>query len=100
VLHDINLNVKAGEVLAVVDRAARQEHAGAFDSAVLRRQRRQILIDDYDVRDVTLDSLRSQIGIVTQETVLFNDTVRNNIAYGQPHVSQNQVEEAARAAGA
>jgi subfamily B ATP-binding cassette protein MsbA len=60
----------------------------------------QILIDDYDVRDVTLDSLRSQIGIVTQETVLFNDTVRNNIAYGQPHVSQNQVEEAARAARA
>src|ERR1019366_8168533 len=49
---------------------------------------------------VTLESLRSQIGIVTQETVLFNDTVRNNIAYGQPHVSQKRVEEAARAAHA
>ena len=84
VLHDINLNVKAGEVLARF-----------FDVSG-----GQILIDDYDVRDVTLDSLRSQIGIVTQETVLFNDTVRNNIAYGQPHVSQNQVEEAARAARA
>jgi len=49
---------------------------------------------------VTLESLRSQIGIVTQDTVLFNDTVRNNIAYGQPHVSQKKVEEAARAARA
>jgi len=56
------------------------------------------LIDGSDVRDVTLASLRSQIGIVTQETVLFNDTLRNNIAYGQPHVSQKEVEEAARAA--
>jgi len=53
----------------------------------------RILIDDSDVRDVTLESLRSQIGIVTQETVLFNDTARNNIAYGQPHVSQKRVEE-------
>ncbi len=44
----------------------------------------RLLIDGRDVRDVTLASLRSQIGIVTQETVLFNDTVRNNIAYGQP----------------
>ena len=50
------------------------------------------------MRDVTLASLRSQIGIVTQETVLFNDTVRNNIAYGQPHVPQKEVEAAARAA--
>jgi len=52
------------------------------------------------VRDVTLESLRSQIGIVTQDTVLFNDTVRNNIAYGQPHVPPKRVEEAARAARA
>ena len=55
----------------------------------------RILIDGHDVRDVTLASLRSQIGIVTQETILFNDTVRNNIAYGQPHVSKQQVVEAA-----
>jgi subfamily B ATP-binding cassette protein MsbA len=50
------------------------------------------------VRDVTIPSLRSQIAIVTQDTILFNDTVRNNIAYGQPHVSQERVEDAARAA--
>jgi subfamily B ATP-binding cassette protein MsbA len=50
------------------------------------------------VRDTTLASLRAQVGVVTQETVLFNDTMRNNIAYGQPNVSQKKVEEAARAA--
>jgi subfamily B ATP-binding cassette protein MsbA len=58
----------------------------------------RILIDDQDIRDATLSSLRSQTGIVTQETVLFNDTVRNNIAYGQPHVPMKEVEAAARAA--
>jgi subfamily B ATP-binding cassette protein MsbA len=58
----------------------------------------RLVIDGYDVRDVTLASLRATIGIVTQETVLFNDTVRNNIAYGQPSVAQKDVETAARAA--
>src|SRR6266852_99018 len=58
----------------------------------------RLLIDGRDVRDTTLSSLRSQIGVVTQETVLFNDTLRNNIAYGQPSISQKQVEAAARAA--
>ena len=101
VLHDINLEVKAGEVLAVVG------SSGAGKSTLVHLIPRffdvsggRILIDDNDVRDVTLESLRSQIGIVTQDTVLFNDTVRNNIAYGQPHVSQKKVEEAARAARA
>jgi len=101
VLHNINLEVKAGEVLAVVG------SSGAGKSTLVHLIPRffdvsngRILIDDSDVREVTLESLRSQIGIVTQETVLFNDTVRNNIAYGQPHVSQKKVEEAARAARA
>ena len=57
-----------------------------------------ITIDGHDVRDVTIDSLRQQIGKVTQETVLFNDTVRNNIAYGRPDVNLKKVEEAARMA--
>ncbi len=57
-----------------------------------------LLIDGIDVRDVTLASLREQVGIVTQDTILFNDTVRNNIAYGQPHVPMKEVEAAARAA--
>jgi len=101
VLHGISLEVKAGEVLAVVG------SSGAGKSTLVHLIPRffdvsggRILIDDSDVRDVTLESLRSQVGIVTQETVLFNDTVRNNIAYGQPHVSQKRVEEAARAAHA
>jgi subfamily B ATP-binding cassette protein MsbA len=58
----------------------------------------RILVDGMDVRDVSLASLRGQIGIVAQETMLFNDTVRNNIAYGQPQVSQQEVERAAQAA--
>ena len=101
VLHGINLDVHAGEVLAVVG------SSGAGKSTLVHLIPRffdvsggRILIDDVDVRDVTLTSLRSQIGIVTQETVLFNDTLRNNIAYGQPHVSSKQVEDAARAAHA
>jgi len=99
VLHDINLEVQAGEVLAVVG------SSGAGKSTLVHLIPRffdvtggRLLIDGSDVRDVTLTSLRTQIGIVTQETVLFNDTLRNNIAYGQPHVSQKEVEEAARAA--
>jgi subfamily B ATP-binding cassette protein MsbA len=99
VLREINLEVNAGEVLAVVG------SSGAGKSTLVHLIPRffdvtggSILVDGNDVRDVTLGSLRSQIGIVTQETVLFNDTVRNNIAYGQPHVSQERVEGAARAA--
>ena len=99
ILTDINLEIKAGEVLAVVG------SSGAGKSTLFHLIPRffdvtggRLLIDDRNVRDVTLESLRSQIGIVTQETVLFNDTVRNNIAYGQPHVSSKDVEAAARMA--
>ncbi len=59
-----------------------------------------VLIDGYDVRDVTLDSLRSQIGIVLQETNLFSGTVRDNIAFGRPEATDAEVEAAARAAAA
>jgi len=99
VLHDINLEVRRGEVLAVVG------SSGAGKSTLVHLIPRffdvtagRLLIDGQDVRDVTLASLRAQVGIVTQETVLFNDTVRNNIAYGQPQVPQKEVEAAARAA--
>ncbi len=99
VLHDINLEVRRGEVLAVVG------SSGAGKSTLVHLIPRffdvtagRLLIDGTDVRDVTLASLRAQVGIVTQETVLFNDTVRNNIAYGQPQVPQKDVEAAARAA--
>ena len=99
VLHDINLEVGQGEVLALVG------SSGAGKSSLVHLIPRffdvtggRVLIDGNDVRDVTLASLRAQVGIVTQETVLFNDTMRNNIAYGQPQVPQKEVEAAARAA--
>jgi ATP-binding cassette, subfamily B, bacterial MsbA len=99
VLHDINLEVRRGEVVAIVG------SSGSGKSTLVHLIPRffdategRLLIDSYDVRDVTLASLREQVGIVTQETVLFNDTVRNNIAYGQPHVALKEVEAAARAA--
>jgi len=99
VLHDINLEVRRGEVVAIVG------SSGSGKSTLVHLIPRffdatqgRLLIDGHDVRDVTLASLREQVGIVTQETVLFNDTVRNNIAYGQPHVPLKDVEAAARAA--
>jgi len=98
VLHDINFEIKRGEVVAIVG------SSGSGKSTLVHLIPRffdptqgRLLIDGHDVRDVTLASLREQVGIVTQETVLFNDTVRNNIAYGQPHVALKDVEAAARA---
>jgi subfamily B ATP-binding cassette protein MsbA len=99
ILRSIDLEVKAGEVLAIVG------SSGAGKSTLVHLLPRffdltsgRLLVDGHDVRDVTLASLRSQIGIVTQDTVLFNDTVRNNVAYGQPHVAMKEVEYAAKAA--
>jgi subfamily B ATP-binding cassette protein MsbA len=60
----------------------------------------RVLIDDRDIRDVTLQSLRSQIAIVTQQTILFNDTVRNNIAYGDIDRTEDEIVSAAKAANA
>jgi subfamily B ATP-binding cassette protein MsbA len=99
VLKDIDLEVTRGEVLAIVG------SSGAGKSTLVHLIPRffdvtagRILIDGHDVRDLTLGSLRRQIGIVTQDTILFNDTVRNNIAYGQPHVHASAVIAAANAA--
>ena len=58
----------------------------------------RIKIDDYDVRDVILNSLREQVGVVIQETILFNTTIRENIRYGDLNATNEEVEEAARAA--
>jgi subfamily B ATP-binding cassette protein MsbA len=97
ILHDINLEVRAGEMLALVG------PSGAGKSTLVNLIPRfydvssgRILIDGHDVRSLTLESLRKQIAQVTQETILFNDTVRNNIAYGQPDTPMKLVEQAAR----
>jgi ATP-binding cassette, subfamily B, bacterial MsbA len=99
VLRDIDLEVNKGERLAIVG------SSGAGKSTLVHLIPRffdvssgRVLIDGHDVRDLTLASLRRQIGIVTQETILFNDSVRNNIAYGQPHASDGAVIAAAKAA--
>ena len=97
ILHNIDLEVRAGEVLAIVG------PSGAGKTTLVNLIPRffdvtsgRILIDGHDLRDLTLGSLRRQVAQVTQETILFNDTVRNNIAYGQPEVHVKLVEQAAR----
>jgi subfamily B ATP-binding cassette protein MsbA len=99
ILFDVDLEVRAGEVLAVVG------PSGAGKSTLVNLIPRffdvtsgRILLDGKDVRELTLNSLRRQIAQVTQETILFNDTVRNNIAYGQSDVKHALVEQAARSA--
>jgi subfamily B ATP-binding cassette protein MsbA len=99
ILRKVNLEIDAGEIVAIVG------SSGAGKSTLVHLIPRffdvtsgAIKLDGRDIRDATLASLRAQIGIVTQDTILFNDTVRNNIAYGQPNVDQSLVVDAARAA--
>ncbi len=101
ILRGVTLTIPAGQTLAVVGRS------GAGKSTLANLLPRfydvtagAILIDGVDIRDVTLRSLRAQIGIVTQETVLFDDTVAGNIAFGAAGASQEAIEAAARAAHA
>ena len=99
VLHGFDLEVKAGEVVALVG------SSGAGKSTVVNLLPRffdpdggRLLIDGVDIKDLPLANLRSLIGIVTQDTMLFNDTVRNNIAYGRADLPLERVREAAAAA--
>jgi ABC-type transport system involved in Fe-S cluster assembly fused permease/ATPase subunit len=99
ILHDISFEIPAGKTVAVVG------PSGSGKSTLARLlfrfydvQQGQILIAGQDIKQVTQASVRQAIGIVPQDTVLFNDTVEYNIAYGKPGASRAEVEEAARAA--
>ncbi|MEK7775488.1 MAG: ABC transporter ATP-binding protein [Candidatus Zixiibacteriota bacterium] len=101
VLTDVSFSVRRGEIIALVG------PSGAGKSTLVDLLPRfydptggTILFDGIDIRHVTLASLRGLMGIVTQETILFNDTVRSNIAYGLVEVSQDNIERAARMANA
>jgi ABC-type multidrug transport system fused ATPase/permease subunit len=101
VLHGIDLDVPAGTTVALVG------HTGAGKSTIAKLLARfydpregRITIDDTDLRDVTQDSLRRQLGVVPQEGFLFAGTVRDNIAFGRPDASPEEVASAARAVGA
>ncbi|MCR9219855.1 MAG: ABC transporter ATP-binding protein/permease [Alphaproteobacteria bacterium] len=99
ILKDVSVTVPAGRTLAIVG------PSGAGKSTISRLlfrfydvQDGRLAIDGQDVRDVTQTSLRAAIGVVPQDTVLFNDTIRYNIAYGRPDATPEEVEEAARLA--
>ncbi|MCZ2114279.1 MAG: ABC transporter ATP-binding protein/permease [Anaerolineae bacterium] len=101
VLSDINFTAEPGQTIALLGAT------GSGKSTIINLIPRfydvsegQILIDGHDVRDVTLESLRQHIGIVLQETVLFNGTIRENIAYGRPDATDEEIIAAAKAAAA
>jgi subfamily B ATP-binding cassette protein MsbA len=97
VLHSIDMDVKTGEVVALVG------PSGAGKTTIANLVPRfydvtdgSVLIDGIDIREIKLQSLREKIGIVAQDTFLFNDSIANNIAYGRPRASTEEVHEAAR----
>ncbi len=101
VLRSINLSVPRGEALAIVGPSGGGKTTLTnLIPRFLEIKEGCIEIDGHDIRDVTLASLRRQIAMVTQQTILFNDTVRNNIAYGDQQASLQAIHEAARAAHA
>jgi ATP-binding cassette, subfamily B, heavy metal transporter len=99
ILHGLSFTIPAGRRLAIVG------PTGGGKSTISRLLFRfydvtggRILVDGQDIRDVTQDSLRAEIGVVPQDTVLFNDTIRYNVGYGKPSASPEEVEQAARLA--
>ena len=101
VLHDVDFSVRAGQTVALVG------HTGAGKSTLVKLLTRfydptagRVTIDGHDLRDVSMRSVRSQLGIVPQESFLFSGSVRDNIAFGRPAASIEEVRAAAQAVGA
>jgi len=101
VLHDVSLCIDPGETVAIVG------HTGSGKSSLVSLiarfyevQHGAVCIDGYDIRDVTQDSLRRQIGIVPQDPILFTGTIEENIIYGNPDISRERVEEVSKEVGA
>lgn len=101
VLRDVTFEVPAGKFAALVGRSGAGKTTAAY---LLPRlydtDEGSVLIDGHDIRDVTLDSLSSAIGVVNQEPFLFHDTIRANLRYGAPMATDADIEDAARAANA
>ena len=101
VLRNFNLDIQGGESIAIV--GATGSGKSTITRLLLRfydAQSGHVYLDGIDVRKLKLSELRSQIGVVFEDTVLFNDTVRNNIAFAKPHASVDEVERAAKLSGA
>ena len=101
VLRNFNLDIQGGESIAIV--GATGSGKSTITRLLLRfydTQSGHVYLDGIDVRKLKLSELRSQIGVVFEDTVLFNDTVRNNIAFAKPHASADEVERAAKLSGA
>jgi len=100
VLRDISLDIPAGHVVALVGPSGGGKSTlASLVPRFFHPDSGRILLDGVDVQELTLQSLRDQIAVVSQEVVLFNDTLAENIAYGRPGAGREEVEEAARAAG-
>src|SRR5207245_5468525 len=101
VLRGINLTIKAGQFVALVGTTGSGKTS--LVNLLLRFydvQRGAVLIGGLDVREVSIKDLRRQIAIVTQETILFHDTIRKNIAVGRPDATNQEIEAAAHSANA
>jgi len=101
VLHDIDLTVNPGETVAIVGRTgAGKSSLASLTARFYEVDKGEVTMDGYNVQSVTQQSLRSQIGIVPQDPVLFSGSIGDNIRYGNMEASQQEVIEAAKTAGA
>jgi ATP-binding cassette subfamily B protein len=101
ILNDVSFTARPGEMIALVGPSGGgKSTAMALLQRLYDPERGEVLVDGMDLRDIRQRSLRRHIGVVLQEALLFEDTIRNNIAYGRPQATLREIEGAARAANA